>query len=100
MEQAHGILLLSGGRGQTASNGRRARAPVEAAEPFTVLVEVAAQLADPCGAEAVPGANLQGALPPHQVLGQAAVSLRTGLQPGGEVTTERDLFGRRRLGVV
>src|SRR5262249_37142581 len=71
-----------------------------ATEALPVLVDVAAQLADSGGAQAELRAHAQGSLPPHEVLGQAAVPLRTRHQPGGEVTAEGDLFGRRRLRVV
>src|SRR5262245_52053042 len=71
-----------------------------ATEPFPVVVEIAAHLADPRGAEAVPGAHVLRPFTPHEVLGQAAVPIRTRHQPGGEVTTENDLIGRWGLRVV
>src|SRR5262249_56916060 len=57
------------------ANGRRGQVLVKAAEALPVVVEVAAQLADPGGAEAVLLAQAHGALPHHQVFRQAAVPI-------------------------
>src|SRR5262249_29876238 len=82
------------------ANGRRGQVLVKAAEALPVLVKVTAQLADPGGAEAELRAHVQGAFPSHQVLGQAAVSLRTRPEPRREVEAEAGLLRRRRLRVI
>src|SRR5262249_18939198 len=72
---------------------RRRQVLVNAAEALPVVVGVAAQLADPGGAQAEPAAYLECSFPPHQVLGQAAVTLRARRQPTREVDAKADLLG-------
>src|SRR5262249_57082141 len=65
-----------------------------------ILQELAAELADAAGAEAVLAADVLGALAEHQVVQQPAVPLGARPPPGGAVGAEGHLLRHGGLGVV
>src|SRR3954447_25222036 len=65
-----------------------------AAEAEPVLHEVAAQLADAAGADAVLVGQVHRSLVPHHVVDEAAVTVGACPQPGGKVDPERSGVGR------
>ena len=71
-----------------------------ATELLPIVVEFAADLTYPTGADAVLFGQIQGSLAGHHVLDEAAVALGTSAEPGREVEAKHYLLRHRRAGVV
>src|SRR5262249_15892422 len=91
------LTRVGSGRSDRAAGLRFSRIGTEA---LPIDLEVAAQLADAGGREAVALADVLGAFADHEVVDQMLIALGTGSPPGRKVGAKGDLLGHGTLGVV